>query len=91
MKLKLILKRKRNKMNHILSTNEPRLVNGKNMKPSDFGVVTAIEQGHGDIRIGDCVFKSYDILVNLRSGWGTTYPEHYTVTLKDTVTLQREK
>jgi len=77
--------------NKILAFNEKEIINGKDMKPGDFGKV-ADRNASNLFALGACVFKTQNYyLINLKDGNYTDKPEEYEIELKDKVTLQRVK
>lgn len=78
-------------MNKIHSINNPVIMNGADMKDSDFGVVREVTKSPAVILIGQSVFKVDTMLVCLETGYYSNHPDLYEVEIKNTLTLQRIK
>ena len=76
-------------MNRITSSSNPGIVNGENMKLSNFGTVTKSDNPH--FKKGDCVYRANNCLVRLSDGWQTVELKLLEICIKDKVTLQRIK
>lgn len=78
-------------MNNVYSANDPTIINAKNMKIAEFGVVREAELYCG-IKVGQHIFMSDDkYVICLESGFKSANPEKYQVQVKSTLTLQAIK
>lgn len=78
-------------MNKVHSINNPVIVNGKDMKASEFGIVRKCSTDTTQIKKNQSVFKAMGRLICLENGLISDYLERYEVEIKDTLTLQRIK